>query len=104
MRAVSPQGKAGKTYSRLHSTAYHVNVLVLVNVDAPENSGLFVSGTFTFTFTSTFTWCDSRFCLASQESLGGILDDNDAGVVRIREPSTDSGLRSDGMWHSQYED
>ena len=98
MRAVSPQGKAGKTYSRLHSTAPHVNVLVLVNVDAPENSGLFVSGTF------TFTWCDSRFCLASQESLGGILDDNDAGAVRIREPSTGDGLRSDGMWHSQYED
>jgi hypothetical protein len=71
---------------------------------APENSGLFVSGTFTFTFTSTFTWRDSRFCLASQESLGGILDDDDADVVRIRAPSTDSGLRSDGMWHNQYED
>jgi len=29
---------------------------VLVNVNVPENVGIFIPGTFTFTFTSTFTW------------------------------------------------
>jgi hypothetical protein len=29
-------------------------VLVLVNVNVPENVGIFIPGT--FTFTSTFTW------------------------------------------------
>ncbi len=32
-----------------------MNVLVLVNVNVPENVGFFIPGTFTFTFTSTLT-------------------------------------------------
>jgi len=32
-----------------------VNVRVLVNVNVPENVGIFIPGAFTFTFTSTFT-------------------------------------------------
>ena len=59
-RWLAEAGKANPTFAL---PLPHVNVLVPVNVNVPENSGFFVSGT--FTFTSTFTWRDRRFSLTS---------------------------------------